>query len=68
MRTFARELRRSNCGCPCAQIGLLPRDNPEQVPFAYKLYKQTDAESLALAAGFKQTFCRDVKIEFVGVW
>ncbi|KAI0712063.1 hypothetical protein C8Q76DRAFT_733337 [Earliella scabrosa] len=50
------------------KIGLLPRDNPEQVPFAYKLYKQTDAESLALAAGFKQTFCRDVKIEFVGVW
>ncbi|KAI0699326.1 hypothetical protein C8T65DRAFT_659921 [Cerioporus squamosus] len=50
------------------KIGLLPRDNPEQVPFAYKLYKKTDADSLALAAGFKQTFCRDVLIEFVGVW
>ncbi|KAI1793368.1 hypothetical protein LXA43DRAFT_972022 [Ganoderma leucocontextum] len=50
------------------KIGLLPRDNPEQIPFAYKLYKSTDANNVALAAGFKQTFCRDVQIEFVGVW
>ncbi|PCH40124.1 hypothetical protein WOLCODRAFT_98323 [Wolfiporia cocos MD-104 SS10] len=50
------------------KIGLLPRDNPEQIPFAYKLYKRTDADSVELAAGFKQTFCRDVQIEFVGVW
>ncbi|KAI0670872.1 hypothetical protein C8Q78DRAFT_974023 [Trametes maxima] len=50
------------------KIGLLPRDNPEQIPFAYKLYKKTDKDSLALAAGFKQTFCRTVQIEFVGVW
>ncbi|TCD70154.1 hypothetical protein EIP91_004624 [Steccherinum ochraceum] len=50
------------------KIGLLPKDNPEQVPFAYKLFKQTDAESLKLAVGYKRTFCRDVEIEFVGVW
>ncbi|KAI0632336.1 hypothetical protein C8Q77DRAFT_1125094 [Trametes polyzona] len=50
------------------KIGLLPRDNPEQIPFAYKLYTKTDQDSLALAAGFKQTFCRTVEIEFVGVW
>ncbi|PIL22453.1 hypothetical protein GSI_15141 [Ganoderma sinense ZZ0214-1] len=50
------------------KIRLLPRDNPEQIPFAYKLYKSTDANNTALAAGFKQTFCRDVQIEFVGVW
>ncbi|KAI8968695.1 hypothetical protein BD414DRAFT_503974, partial [Trametes punicea] len=50
------------------KIGLLPKDNPEQIPFAYKLYKQTDKGSLDLAAGFKQTFCRKVEIEFVGVW
>ncbi|KAI0769028.1 hypothetical protein BD413DRAFT_87062 [Trametes elegans] len=50
------------------KIGLLPRDNPEQIPFAYKLYTKTDKDSLALAAGFKQTFCRTVEIEFVGVW
>ncbi|TFY67871.1 hypothetical protein EVJ58_g1350 [Rhodofomes roseus] len=50
------------------KIGLLPRDNPEQIPFAYKLYKRTDASSIAIAAGYKKTFCRDVQIEFVGVW
>ena len=51
-----------------AKIGLLSKDNVEQVPFAYKLYKRTDAAGIALAAGFKQTFSRDVGIEFVGVW
>ncbi len=50
------------------QIGLLPKDNPEQVPLAYKMYKSTGDQNVSLAAGFKQTFCRDVKIEFVGVW
>ncbi|KAI0953205.1 hypothetical protein AcW1_007484 [Taiwanofungus camphoratus] len=50
------------------KVGLLPRDNPEQVPFAYKLYKRTDPASITLAAGFKRTFCRGVRIEFVGVW
>lgn len=50
------------------QIGLLPRDNDEQVPFAYKLYKRTDNEGLDLAAGFKQTFCSPVTIDFLGVW
>ncbi|KAI0086458.1 hypothetical protein BDY19DRAFT_344031 [Irpex rosettiformis] len=50
------------------KIGLLPKDNPEQVPFAYKMFKKTDPESVQLAAGFKQTFCRSVQIEFVGVW
>lgn len=50
------------------QIGLLPRDNPEQVPLAYRLYRRTDQDSIQLAAGFKQTFCRSVQIDFVGVW
>lgn len=50
------------------QIGLLPKDNPEQVPFAYKLFKKTDAKNVDLAQGFKETFCRDVSIDFVGVW
>lgn len=50
------------------KIGLLPKNNPEQIPFAYKLYKHTDAKSIELANGFKRTFCREVKIEFVGVW
>ena len=50
------------------QIGLLPKDNPEQIPLAYKLYKSNDSNGRELAAGFKKTFCRSVLIEFVGVW
>ncbi|KAF7987009.1 hypothetical protein HWV62_101 [Athelia sp. TMB] len=50
------------------QVGLLGRDNPEQVPFAYKVYKRTDADGEILAAGFKQTFARDVMVEFLGVF
>ncbi|KAF5340127.1 hypothetical protein D9758_013148 [Tetrapyrgos nigripes] len=50
------------------KVGLLPRDNEEQIVFAYKLYTRTDDEGIKLSAGFKQTFCRDVRIEFMGVW
>ncbi|EMD39907.1 hypothetical protein CERSUDRAFT_81231 [Gelatoporia subvermispora B] len=50
------------------KIGLLPKDNPEQLPFAYKLYKSTSTSNNELASGFKQTFCRSVNIEFLGVW
>ncbi|KAF9653862.1 hypothetical protein BDM02DRAFT_3086688 [Thelephora ganbajun] len=50
------------------KIGLLPRDNEEQIPFAYRLYKRTDKVGLQLAAGYKQTFCTPVTIDFVGVW
>ena len=50
------------------QIGLLPRDNEEQIPFAYRLYKRTDKIGRQLAAGYKQTFCTPVMIDFVGVW
>ncbi|KAF8627442.1 hypothetical protein AX17_006256, partial [Amanita inopinata Kibby_2008] len=50
------------------KIGLLPRDNQEQIPFAYRLYKREDPAGLALCPGFKQTYCQNVTIEFVGVW
>lgn len=50
------------------KVGLLPKDNEQQIPFAYKLYKRVDKEGIALCAGFKQTFCQSVNIEFVGVW
>jgi len=46
------------------KVGLLLRDLVEQVPFAYKLYKSKDP----IAAGFKKTFSREVRIEFLGVW
>ncbi|TFK34711.1 hypothetical protein BDQ12DRAFT_726579 [Crucibulum laeve] len=50
------------------KVGLLPKDNEAQIPFAYKLYKREDEPGLELCAGFKQTYCQDVKVEFMGVW
>jgi hypothetical protein len=50
------------------KVGLLSKDNMEQVHFAYKLYKSTGSKNETIAAGFKATFCRDVPIDFVGVW
>ncbi|KAH7909231.1 hypothetical protein BJ138DRAFT_1011235 [Hygrophoropsis aurantiaca] len=50
------------------KVGLLPRDNAQQVVFAYKAYKQTTAQGIGLAKGFKETFSQDVNVEFVGVW
>jgi len=48
------------------KVGLLSRDNMEQVPFAYRLYKCKD--SILQAALFKQIFSQNVQIEFFGVW
>jgi len=50
------------------KIGLLSKDNVEQIPFAYKLFKSTSSSDIALARGFKATFSRDVPIDFLGVW
>ncbi|KAH8993939.1 hypothetical protein EDB92DRAFT_2064462 [Lactarius akahatsu] len=48
------------------KVGLLSRDNIEQIPFAYELYKSDGND--ALAQEFKMAFSREVPIEFVGVW
>ncbi|KAK1221590.1 hypothetical protein PQX77_015603 [Marasmius sp. AFHP31] len=50
------------------KVGLVSRDNDEQVPFAYKLYSRTDDEGVRLAAGFKETYSSSVDIEFMGLW
>ena len=50
------------------QVGLLSKDNLEQVNFAYKLYKSSDHGSYKLAVRFKRAFSREVPIEFLGVW
>ncbi|KAF8651914.1 hypothetical protein AX16_004559 [Volvariella volvacea WC 439] len=50
------------------KLGLLSRDNQEQIPFAYKIYKAETKESDELARGFKETFCQEVSIDFLGVW
>lgn len=46
-------------------VGLLPKDNVQQIPFAWKMYADT---GFVLAEGFKKAFCRTVRIEFLGVW
>ncbi|KAI0044657.1 hypothetical protein FA95DRAFT_1583670 [Auriscalpium vulgare] len=50
------------------KVGLLGRDNDEQLAFAYKIYASSTKANAKLAEGFKRTFSRDVPIEFVGVW
>lgn len=46
----------------------MAKDNEQSLAYAYKLYERTDAEGLALAAGFKRAFSRSVTIDFVGVF
>lgn len=50
------------------QVGLLPKGNSEQVPFAYSLYKNDSAKGVELAHGFKHAFSRKVEVRFLGVW
>jgi len=50
------------------KVGLLSKDNAEQIPFAYKIYKSHSVKSHKLAERYKQTFGREVKIDFLGVW
>ncbi|KAJ7088156.1 hypothetical protein C8R44DRAFT_991193 [Mycena epipterygia] len=47
------------------KVGLLPVDNHQQVPFAYRMYARAD---LTQANAFKKAFSNDVPIDFVGVW
>ena len=51
-----------------SQVGLLPACNHQQVPFAYKMFKRTDAIGWAQSTAFKKAFSMDVDIEFIGVW
>lgn len=50
------------------KIGLLPADNHEQIPFAYKMYQRADAVGWEQSNEFKKAFSVDVDIEFIGVW
>lgn len=50
------------------QVGLLPMGNEEQLPFAWKHYKDGSEEGRKQAEEFKLTFSRDIDISFVGVW
>jgi uncharacterized protein (DUF2235 family) len=50
------------------KVGLLSKDNNEQISFAYKLYASSSRKANKLAARFKKVFSREVPIEFLGVW
>ncbi|KZV92257.1 hypothetical protein EXIGLDRAFT_614640 [Exidia glandulosa HHB12029] len=50
------------------KVGLLPRDNLHQAPFAYAMYRRNDETGFAQSRKFKQAFSRDVEIDFIGLW
>ncbi|EUC61649.1 DUF2235 domain protein [Rhizoctonia solani AG-3 Rhs1AP] len=50
------------------KVGLLPRANYQQVPFAYHMYQRDDEEGWEMSNGFKQAFSIDVEIDFMGLF
>ncbi|KAJ7615599.1 hypothetical protein DFH06DRAFT_1239577 [Mycena polygramma] len=50
------------------KVGLLPADNHQQVPFAYRMFTDETETGWAQSNAFKKAFSIDVDIEFVGVW
>lgn len=48
------------------QVGLLSAGNEELIPFAWDAFRKIHAKNVA--AGFKRTFSRVVKVHFLGVW
>ncbi|KAG6866325.1 hypothetical protein C0991_005792 [Blastosporella zonata] len=50
------------------KVGLLPADNHQQVPFAYKMYTRADDLGWEQSNAFKLAFSSPVTIEFLGVW
>ncbi|KAG8969921.1 hypothetical protein FRC05_000772 [Tulasnella sp. 425] len=61
------------------RVGLLPIRNFEQIPFAYKIFKESKKENKILkqnpddsrgylSKNFRSTFSREVTVEFVGIW
>jgi len=50
------------------KVGLLPADNFQQVPFAYKMFSNTNESGWKQSIAFKKAFSIDVDIEFIGVW
>ncbi|KAF8330812.1 uncharacterized protein EI90DRAFT_3124026 [Cantharellus anzutake] len=52
-------------------VGLLPPSMPEQVQFAYKLYKNLGRGNVVSGdpgRNYKRDFCRAVTVDFLGVW
>ncbi|KAG8927360.1 hypothetical protein FRC02_008260, partial [Tulasnella sp. 418] len=55
-------------------VGLLPQDNDEHVSFAWNIFAQAHQEkdktdwTRYQSLNFKRTFCREVKVHFLGLW
>ncbi|HET9994310.1 MAG TPA: DUF2235 domain-containing protein [Candidatus Acidoferrum sp.] len=55
----------------CAMLhmfGLLRTGNEGMIPYAMRLFKSSKEDKFRLAAGFQQTFSRECKPHFLGVW
>ncbi|KAF8650269.1 hypothetical protein AX16_005323 [Volvariella volvacea WC 439] len=50
------------------KVGLLPKSNYQQVPFAYKMYSREDETGWRQSTAFKKAFSIDVDIYLLGVW
>lgn len=50
------------------RVGLLPPQNHQQIPFAYKMYTRTDKDADIVSKEYKETFSINVEINFIGVW
>ncbi|KAF8630027.1 hypothetical protein AX15_003142 [Amanita polypyramis BW_CC] len=50
------------------KVGILPKENIQQVDFAFSIYSITGLQGYKLSQEFKKTFASSVDIEFVGVW
>lgn len=61
------------------RVGLLPMNNTELIPFAYKIFKDSAKENHImktdptnpkgyLSRNFRHVFSRRVDVEFVGIW
>ncbi|PPR06254.1 hypothetical protein CVT24_000926 [Panaeolus cyanescens] len=50
------------------KVGLLPKCNHQQVPFAYKMYSREDEMGWRQSAAFKKAFSIDIDIQLIGVW
>ncbi|KZS92724.1 hypothetical protein SISNIDRAFT_385538, partial [Sistotremastrum niveocremeum HHB9708] len=50
------------------RVGLLPQSNTQQVPFAWKFYKDQSHQGDQRASEFKEAFSNNVRIDFVGVF
>lgn len=49
-----------------SQVGLLPSASDDKVTLAWELYKRSENE--AEATKFREDFCQDIRVHFLGLW